>query len=185
MMTHQLEVSILAAPIAAIDRRALSQAWYSALRLDRGEAERAPIGGLRPSGVAYVLPAVSRERDSLLERCIEHCGAQRTLSASAAPTPQAGSAIAANRTVAPLVRRIERTFFRQSAPLRRATFSLGRGGARVHIILQSTANTVTLVALCKPEMRRIVARALAQARLALAARGIELNRERSGGKSCF
>ncbi len=30
-MTQQLEVSILAAPLAAIDRRVLSQAWYAAL----------------------------------------------------------------------------------------------------------------------------------------------------------
>ena len=41
MMTQQLEVSILAAPLAAIDRRVLSQAWYSALRLARDDAEAA------------------------------------------------------------------------------------------------------------------------------------------------
>ena len=78
------------------------------------------------------------------------------------------------RTVFPLSRRIERTFFRPEAQVRRATFSLGRGGARVHVILQSNAGTVTLVALCRPEMRELVARALAQARLALAAGGFEI-----------
>jgi hypothetical protein len=127
---------------------------------------------------------VRREYDALFERCIEHYRAQSTQSASAA-APQAGSAIAPNRTGFPLSRRIERTFFRQSAPLRRATFSLGRGRARVHVILQSTASTVTLVALCRPEMRRVVARALAQARWALAARGIQFNHAQGGGKPCF
>ncbi|MGB6521046.1 MAG: hypothetical protein WBE83_04675 [Candidatus Cybelea sp.] len=78
------------------------------------------------------------------------------------------------RGIFPLSRRIERTFLRPEAPVRRATFSLGRGGARVHVILQSNGGTVTLVALCRPEMRELVARALAQARLGLAARGFEI-----------
>ncbi len=47
MMTQQLHVSILAAPLAAIDPRALSQAWYSALRLAHGApgdlANRRPL----------------------------------------------------------------------------------------------------------------------------------------------
>jgi hypothetical protein len=184
MMTQQLEISILAAPIAAIDRRALSEAWYSALRLERGDAERAGGGHRRPTGVAYELPVVRRQCHASFERSIEHYRAQSTQSASA-PEPQAGSAIAPNRTVFPLSGRIERTFFRQSAPLRRATFSLGRGRSRVHVILQSTAGTVTLIALCRPEMRHVVARALAQARWALAARGIQFKHVRSGGKPCF
>jgi hypothetical protein len=91
---------------------------------------------------------------------------------------------AAFRAIFPLSRRIERTFFRPNAPVRRATFSLGRGGARVHIILQSRAGTVTLVALCRPEMRQLVARALAQARLTLAARGFESAPLPNGGSLC-
>ena len=48
MMTQQLEVSILAAPLAAIDRRALSQAWYSALHLARPDRRLVPVTRVRP-----------------------------------------------------------------------------------------------------------------------------------------
>ena len=55
MMTQQLEVSILAAPLAAIDRRALSQAWYSALHLAGPDQQGRPF--LRPHGAKRTLAA--------------------------------------------------------------------------------------------------------------------------------
>jgi hypothetical protein len=175
MTTERLQVSILAAPLAAIDRRALSQAWYAALHLDRNQPR--PVGKTVQrvhAGATIALQVRQRAKHPSLDRKFE-------LSKTKHPAPRAGQTqlvpnavrTATLRGIFPLSRRIERTFLRPEAPVRRATFSLGRGGARVHVILQSNAGTVTLVALCRPEMRELVARALAQARLALAARGFE------------
>jgi hypothetical protein len=71
-----------------------------------------------------------------------------------------------------LAERIERTFAKAATAPKRATFSMGRGAARVHVILQTSRTGIVLLALCHPDMRVTVARALAQARVALAARGI-------------
>lgn len=173
MMTRELEVSILAAPLLAIDRRVLSQAWYSAL-------------GLAP------------QPRRLVERCERHAKTfaylverGRRLGPSTQPVkadsrPASTPQRAANRPSregvgahprsprAPLAVRIERAFAAAPARPKRATFSLGRGNARVHVLLQTKANCTILVALCRPEVRTIVGGALAEARVALAARGIGL-----------
>jgi hypothetical protein len=175
MMTQQLEVSILAAPLAAIDRRALSQAWYSALRLAR-DGPAAPTPPARPSQNAAVARlgqarsdlGMADTRDAALPAV--HARADRFASLSHA----ASDAGVRRVRLTPLARAIGDAFANPRAPARRATFSMGRGGARIHVILQTNGARTTLVALCRPEIRAIVARALNEARLALAARGIEL-----------
>lgn len=175
MTTERLEVSILAAPLAAIDRRALSQAWYSALHLDRKPTRPAEQTVARSHAGATIAPPVRhRATHPSLERNLALRKTKRSAPRAAQPLVPNVVRSATLRAIFPLSRRIERTFFRPEGAVRRATFSLGRGGARVHVILQSNAGTVTLVALCRPEMRELVARALAQARLALAARGFEI-----------
>lgn len=71
-MTAQLEVSILAAPVAAIDPRALSQAWYSALRfgprtppafVTRNHADRAQTLAGRSTSSAAPQALRSRQCD--------------------------------------------------------------------------------------------------------------------------
>jgi hypothetical protein len=123
MITQQLGYSILTAPLAAIDRRALSQAWYSALHLARSGFP-----------VANVPQQLSKAR-----------------------TAEA---------------------LDPARPVRRATFSFAgtREGtrARVHVALQSGASGMRLVAVCPAALRAGVARALDQARYALALRGIVL-----------
>ena len=73
-----------------------------------------------------------------------------------------------------LARKIERTFLDPRTQAQRATFAVGNGAERVHVSLQTTGDRVRLVAVCAPSARPAVARALAQARFALAARGIEV-----------
>jgi hypothetical protein len=60
MMTQQLEVSILAAPLAAIDRRALSQAWYSALHLARPDRSPVPPRECGPCTLAAPVKAAPK-----------------------------------------------------------------------------------------------------------------------------
>jgi len=184
MMTQQLEVSILAAPLAAIDPRALSQAWYAALRLGRG----------MPSGAA----TLSRATDRKSSRTPLHRAPTRLnpvpVRLARAPRSRApqerriceeaeGVPGRVGRAALPqLAGAIEKAF--ADAALRRATFSVGRGSARIHVVLQTRGNRTTLIALCRPHLREAVARALAQARVALAARGIGVELRTHGNAAC-
>jgi hypothetical protein len=175
MMTEQLQVSILAAPLAAIDRRALSQAWYAALQ----RAPRQPTTAAATQRASMPARAFDRVRPSVVParrgkrlRCA-------VPNAQGKPARRALADVAAGaqrrcRFRSELAGRIERAFFDARGALRRATFSLGRGNVRVHVILQTKGGKAVLLALCPPEIRDVVARALTEARLALAARGIGL-----------
>ncbi len=172
MMTQQLQVSILAAPLAAIDRRVLSQAWYSGLRLVRqtqqlcaiAPSARLPISGRVRAHEQNVQPTTRRVDVEIRRR---HVGR-----AKPAPTRGDEAKIIAQPLRRPLAQRIEHVLGRPSSHPKRATFSMGRGNARVHIIVQTKGERTTLLAICRPEMRAVVARALTQARFALGSRGI-------------
>jgi hypothetical protein len=185
MMTQELEVSILAAPLGAIDRRSLSQAWYTALRL-------APGGRKAPDDFASDRrtrqPAVSGQPRAA-NVVPQRAGAQpfpirAAVHKQSAIADVCRNALHRQALRPPLARRIERAFADPNSRARRATFSLGRGNARVHVILQSKGDRTVLLAICPPEARDVVSRALAQARRALAARGIGLELPRDGGRRC-
>ena len=185
MMTRELEVSILAAPLAAIDRRALSQAWYSALRFSAGER-----GGVisrcaaDPPRSATIVPFRLRSFESIVHA---GCGARPAYAPRRAATGTfANEGLPrAQRKRLSLARRIERTFADVQPCPKRATFSLGRGNARVHIILQTIGTSSMLLALCRPELRAVVRDALGQARAALAARGISVELRLAESRQCF
>jgi hypothetical protein len=187
MMTHELEVSILAAPLAAIDRRTLSQAWYCALGLSSGASGSFPTrhyarGASGPQVRACAHDLLDRARCAAVKRSLTHVarvGAEKGIG-------EAQTQDAARRRTqrGALAQRIERAFCSSSAHPKRATFSIGRGSARVHVILQTSGARTTLLALCRPEMRTIVARALAQARYALAARGLCIDPPPKGTSRC-
>lgn len=173
MMTHELEVSIIAAPLGQMDRRVLSQAWYTALRL----APNAQVSAAR-SGSTQTAPLRSPHyRIGEAPQTAGH--AKELLPAVASSRPRRAApgcdevpAATGRARSRALAERIERTFAVVPMCAKRATFSLGRGNARVHIILQTIGERPTLLALCRPEAKTVVSRALAQARLALARRGI-------------
>lgn len=185
MMTQQLEVSILAAPLAAIDPRSLSQAWYSALRLS---APAQPNVDVRTHSVR---PVAARRGEphygSHVPPGSKPSPTAPYLARSASVTIRCDGATMPLRRPAPaipLAVRIERAFAGERDRPKRATFSLGRGNARVHVILQTNGEHTTLLALCRPEVRGTVSRALMQARGALAARGIFLRLRAFGGRAC-
>jgi hypothetical protein len=186
-MTEQLEVSILAAPLAAIDRRTLSEAWYCALRLARDE--RSPAAAKVRAQQTAVVNVLARPRNEMLARSCRHPATSPAKPAAAKTTLtyagwEARNAIARRSSHTPLARRIERVFSKPSAQVKRATFAIGDGRARVHVILQTNGGRATLVAICRPEARVFVARALAQARLILAIRGIGVELETKGVSGC-
>jgi hypothetical protein len=171
MMTQQLHVSILAAPVSAIDPRALSQAWYSALRLARDSSQLPFSTCALPEEPCAIAPSVLHRA---YRRAEANVAGAVAISRLAKRCGGVLSDASARRTVArpSLARRIERAFAGARAPQRRATFSFGQGSARVHVILQTSGTRSMLVALCRPELQPFVSRALAQAGRALATRGI-------------
>jgi hypothetical protein len=183
MMTSQLEVSIIAAPLGAIDRRALSQAWYSALRFTRVPP---PAASAKNANAAKSLPYRSALSTAPRELRSQQFGLPRPVLISQRHTLSGGdswsAAIRYREARTMLAERIERAFADPNAHPKRATFSMGRGTARVVVILQTKQRGMMLLAICRPEVRCTVARALTQARRALAARGIGI--EPAGGCKC-
>ncbi|HZY95871.1 MAG TPA: hypothetical protein VFE35_02090 [Candidatus Cybelea sp.] len=187
MMTQQLQVSILAAPLAAIDPRALSQAWYAALRLG---PEHPTTSTISPRRMENVAASPSRiDRSGLQTLPIPATSARATCAVGRAGRgicrdvePQIARR---NRKVrSPLARAIEAALFNPRENSARATVSMGRGSARIVVMLQTKGNRTTLIALCRPELRDAVARALTQARLTLAARGIGVELAAKGVRRC-
>ncbi len=172
MMTQQLGFSVLTAPIAAIDRRALSQAWYSALHLAHGSAnQEAPkrIAALKSRGESQ--HTVSSGRGGVAV----HGGTLPRVHRQSIPERRDATPVDRRSLRSPLARKIEHVFLRPNAETKRATFTIDAGSARVHVTMQRTAHGLRLVAVCPPRVRQTVAHALEQARYALAARGIALN----------
>lgn len=186
MMTHQLEVSILAAPLGAIDRRALSQAWYSALRFAPQPQMRnqPPVDRERQPNVCAPRNAAPQPSSATALRTFR---AQTTRSKRSANACGRASAVSvrANVSRGRLAERIERAFGSPGTSPKRATFSLGPGNSRVHVVMQTAGARTTLLAICRPELRDVVARALAQARAALAARGVGIQFCAIGAVECF
>jgi hypothetical protein len=183
MMTESLQVSILAAPLGAIDRRTLSQAWYSALHIAQSDEPRTiPQRDRAGTGATVQRPEIFDERaprshgDS--SKVAGDARGRRGAASLGAPNGPAA------RSRSPLAVQIERRFGAAKPRVKRATFAVGRGEARVHVILQTSGNRATLLALCRPEMQTAVARALTQARIALAERGIALDLASNRGVRC-
>jgi hypothetical protein len=174
MMTEQLAFNVIAAPLAAIDRRALSQAWYSSLHMAEQRASH-------PAGKA---PAAQRfDRSLTIERPTRALPTQRVAKnakTTSRPAEAHGSMAReadAERRVSrsPLARTIERTFLHPQAGQRRATFCVGSQKTRVYVAMQRLRGTLHLVAIAPPAVRAEVARALDEARYSLAERGIAIS----------
>lgn len=169
MMTQQLPASILTAPLAQIDRRSLSQAWYSALRL--AQARGAPASPLQPSGACEVPRCRS---DATASHHLPRERAVRSVVTVAFAVPKSsGSAEPSSqlRARSSLARQIERIFQNARKPVVRATLTLGRGEGRAYVVLQSSGDRMRVIAICRPADRQRVARALEEARYALAVHG--------------
>jgi hypothetical protein len=170
MTTQYVGFSILSAPLAEIDRRALSQAWYSALHLakERSGTQPEPMLRAQPTAPSPVMPRAQGP------------ATQRRLPIASPPTrayhvPVRAEGAGERRAARSLLaRRIERELFCPAHPANRATFSVAGSAARVHVSIQRERSGLRLVAVCSPRVRAIVARALEQARFALARRGIAL-----------
>jgi hypothetical protein len=168
-------VTVLSVPIQNCDRRALSQAWYSALHSRRAIA--APPAAVHRRITERAAPI---QRGRLLQ--FSAAGTRRLVNvrpftskrlATLAPTFQQPARRAS------LAVQMERAFFlRQEAP-RQTTFTLDDGKSRVHVTLRRIGQTVHLVALCSASAREAVAQALVEIQCRLHTQGLKLRAVRN------
>jgi hypothetical protein len=172
-MQQTTGVAVLATHLAHTDRRALSQAWYSALHLAESTPLRrraplasptpspgAPPGAARATGAAPATPAPR---------------AARPAHAAVAPRdgkPGAACGALERRAPSELARRIERALTHRSPHEKAASFTVSAADGRVHLMVRSDGVRTRVVAVCAPPLRERVERALAQVRFALAGRGV-------------
>lgn len=182
-ITEHLDFSVLTAPIATLDRRTLSQAWYSALYGDRSPSNEAGAGQTPRSGVSSRERA-SRSAQPYSQAMHETSKATAALRAAAGPQRLRGVEMERRAPRSPLARKIERAFLHPKAPARKASFSLDGEHGRVQVMLRSEGSRVKLVAICAPKAKARVAHALAQARYALALRGIDLDAQIGEKAAC-
>lgn len=174
-MVTQASFSLISTPIAHCDRRALSQAWYSALHLEQSpqHALAAPQPITNRAGAC----ALAHARPTAVGTA-SHSVAQGNAHRSGRIAPAGGSdgGSGERRSArSTLARKIERIFCAPNRTLKSASFRLGQGTGRVQILVRQRGENMHLVALCAPAAKDIVARALAQARYALCARGIAVH----------
>lgn len=168
-ISEQFGISILCAPMAQIDRRSLSQAWYSAICRTSGGAVASPqeVGKRAAARTGSSPPGAQRHSAARSSSRPLTCGARR----SDAIKPLPGE----RRAAPPLARKIGQAVVKAlsspKAPAR-ATFALDAALGRVQILLQTSHDAVRIVAICTRSARGEVARAIEKARYALAARGV-------------
>jgi hypothetical protein len=171
MTTASGGVAVIATQLAQTDRRALSQAWYSALHVTH------PPAPLRAHATAArVLPAgapATNVRATPGHRAAPPALAPAMPRAQRRASAPAGPATERRRPVTETVRRIERAVATLSArPHAPAAHTVDLAGGRVRLLVRNDGRTTRIVALCSDPLRGQVERALASARFALAGAGL-------------
>jgi hypothetical protein len=171
-MQQTQDVAVVAAQLAATDRRALSQAWYSALHVaDRAPSTNAP---------SRALPGHGSRDGSRIVRPASHAAvpnaplAHRPAFGVAPPHTPAAEPLERRSPRTELARSIARGLAHRTPRSGAASFAIRTGGGRIQLIVRADGGRTHVVAVCAAALRERVERALAQARFALAARGVRI-----------
>ena len=160
--------SVLSAPLAQIDRRALSQAWVSALHLSQAPSARRAM----PTRCVTHISSGERTSTALLSSAHSASAGERTRALRVDSRAIIIAGGERRSTQSSLARRIVATLLAPRNTARRCTLALAGAKGRVHLLLGGSDRRLHLVALCAPGVRGEVERALREVRYALAARGI-------------
>ncbi len=178
-ISEQLHFSILSAPIAASDRRVLSQAWYSALYRANSKAPAAPrspqlrVSNIRAPQNERPKPSAAARRLSPPVRMVASTATMRPAMACERRSPRLQ-----------LARKMERLVRHPQTKRAAATFVLDGARARVRVLVSVEGGRMRLIAICSKRVEKIVAAALAQARYAAASRGSALEAGTLGEVQC-
>jgi hypothetical protein len=169
MTTASDGVAVIATQLAQTDRRALSEAWYSALHLAGGSTSRTQSVPQRAGALRSPAPAAPATAS--------HAGRQLVAAPASSPRHGAGARVEVGderrRPVTDTARRIERAVVtltaRRPVP---AAHTVEVAGGRVRLLVHDDGRATRIVALCSRPLREHVERALAHARFTLAAAGL-------------
>ncbi len=167
-VTTRPSVSVVAVPLA-VDRRALSQAWYDALHV---AASPASVAGKRRDALVTSGPHASVRRANGGSCSTMPITSRASHIAEPGSAKSAGAAAERRAPRSELAAKIERKLVGQPSATHRLTFSAADG--RVAIVLHGEGAKARIVAICAPHLREAVSRALVEARYHLAGRGITL-----------
>ena len=173
-MQHTNGVAVVATQLADTDRRALSQAWYSALHLADHPPAAAHVQAARTACGAP--PGGSRSErgaDGAPQRRSADDGTHaRNAARNTSSRCDGGVAVERRVPKTQLARRIEHGLARRPPRGVAASFAVRGADGRVHLVVRSDGALTRVVAVCALPLRERVERALAQARFALAGRGV-------------
>jgi hypothetical protein len=175
-MSQTAPLAVVSTQLALTDRRALSQAWYSALRLAAPQRD-GTLAGRREPTVA-LRRALGRQTAPLAHALGVRTGAPPVVRARLLQAVRPGSAPERRAPPSELARRIRRALARRVLRGLPASFAVRAGNGRVHLLVRRDGTCTRVVALCAAPLRARVERALAQARFALAARGVRCEADR-------
>src|SRR5271165_6780314 len=174
MQSDPLAPAVFKRRLPFIDRRSLSQAWYSSLRLadsvnaagPRGGAKHEPLMALPGAGVATPSATQARGPSLLSARAHSRVAPASTLAAPKRAFHPACAKNRSNTTPAvhgPAAQRITAKSFIATV-----------GDARVHVHLRRAGMRVHLVAVCSPRHIDVVRRALADVERTMRSSGYEI-----------
>jgi hypothetical protein len=170
-------IDVLTTQLAATDRRALSQAWYSALHLAERSAQGSRAIAARCGPAASSVAREPVPRTPLRAPSAAHAAAARRRTAVRGRETPHRAVVASSRTErrepkTALAQHLERALIRRVPRAPATSFALRAGLGRVHLLVRSDGQRTRVIAVCSPSVRERVERALAQARFALAGRGV-------------
>ena len=181
-ITEQLQFSVLTAPVAAVDRRALSQAWYSALYESADAKNPAMPARACPQGTGEQHVSTGRTQECAHAEEVQAHVDRRTRAHSSQRID--GGEIERRAPRSALARKIERALAQPRSAPHASALKIDSVHGRVQVLLQTRGSQLNLVAICAPKARAHVAAALAQARYALAMRGIVLDAQTREAQAC-
>jgi hypothetical protein len=171
------KIAVIETRLPYTDRRALSEAWFSALHLAHDESTAAHPWYAAASGTVAPCNAHPTGRSAHASAVSGRRDPARTIAQAARRSAYAGLDTPARRASDPArtpasTRAFERA--RSYAPFRTAITLDGANGTRVHLIVRRVGPTLHVIALCPPAVEAIVRKALASADLHFRARGERL-----------
>ncbi len=173
MNAPRAEFDLVAAQSPCVDRRALSQAWYSALRLagHSPRARPAPKRDALPCSEQRARPLFARAAPGTAKSPIPLAGRPRGL-APARNLLGTGRARSERRAEPSSLAQAITSKLTSSPRVSRFVVESARGRVTVHVLRRD--DRVHLVALCGTAMRADVEKAMAHARFALAGIGVHV-----------
>ncbi len=168
---HEAPLAVVCTPLAKVDRRALSQAWYSALHLQTKDEARSRQA-LQAANPSELRPYSRAHADRAAEGLARMTATSRK--STTRSQPRQTPAFERRKPPSEVARKIERLLRSSHDGSRSGTLALEGDHGRVHIVIRLQGSHVRIIAVCAPQARELVRAALAEARYALAGTGVSL-----------